>query len=116
MARALDESGLSRVELARRIGRTGPSITHYLNRDVEPPAGIVEAWFRACGFRLSAHIPDDLAEAAEPLTPHGRRELARLARAWGMLTPEEQEAEADAMEARARRRRSPSLRRTSDGA
>lgn len=116
MARALDESGLTRAELARRIGRTGASITHYLNRDVEPPAGVMEAWFRSCGFTLVPHHADELATAAQDLTPHGRRELARLARAWADLTPEEQEAEADAMEARARRRRSTSLRSSANGA
>ena len=86
-----------------------------MNRDVEPPAAVLEEWFRICGRRLSVRDADELLDAADALTDHGRRELARLARAWRELTPEEQEAEADAMEARIRRRLQ-SSRRSSEGA
>jgi transcriptional regulator with XRE-family HTH domain len=108
MVRVFSEAGISRVELARRLGVSPGAVTRYMNRENDPSAAMLERWFLSCGAPLRAMSTSApiavLLAAASGLDERGLADLARTAEAWRALSPDEREEEADAIEAKARRR------------
>lgn len=76
------EAGLSRAELACRLGITAPALDHYERARRKIPLPTLEQWALACGRRLHVMLLDPGVDPAAALPPEDAR-LVELARRLG---------------------------------
>lgn len=72
------EAGLSRAELAVRLGITAPALDHYERARRKIPLTTLEQWARACGRTLHVMVLDPGVDPAAALPPEDAHLVERV--------------------------------------
>lgn len=94
-----EESGLSRAEIADKLGISVTQVGRIERGDRATSVTTMIRWFRLCGYHLeSVGVGEDpeagaeLARAVAGMGPEDLREVSRFARIWMRITHRERHA------------------------